>query len=265
MNNLLKADFYKLGKNTTLKICFIISCICILLLAFILHGVAAGTIGSEVSGASSLLVDAMMSSLLASLVIGNLVCGDFESKTIHDEIACGEGRWSVVLTKTITCMIIIGLIILPYAVTALVCYFGKIDIAPMAGIPSVFINIMCNSAAVELSGSAVVKSIVICLVAIVAYMARLSLCIPLAFKVKMPVFVMAFGIISSFGFDMIIQAVKDVDVVSTIMNNTPFALIYDLTMDAGAGTIVKVLVLSIIFIVLVTMLTYALFRKSDIK
>ncbi len=265
MNNLLKANLYKFKKNKTLKVCFLLSCICVGLLVFILHGVAKGTIGNEIRSAASLLVDAMMASLLASLVIGNMVCGDFESKTIHDEIACGEGRWAVVLTKMLSCMILVSIIVLPYAVGAVICYATKIAMAPMQGIPSVFIHIMTNTASTTVAGDTIAKSILLCLVAIVVYMARLSLCVLLAFNIKMPVVVMAFGIISSFGFDIIVQAVKNVSIVSTIMNHTPFALIYDLTMDASAGTIVKVLLLSIIFIVFVTLLTYAFFKKADVK
>lgn len=265
MINLLKADFYRIRKNKAFQICFIISFVCIGLLAFILNGVAQGNIGQELSSASTLLVDAMMGSLLASLVIGNYVCGDFESKTIHNEISCGEGRLLVVITKMISCMIVVAIIILPYAIVSLICFFGEVKMAPLAGIPSVFVNIMSNTTGIEVTGSSIAKSIILCVVALIVYMARLSLCIPLAFKMRMPVVVMAFGIITSFAFDILGQAVKDIAVVSTIVNNTPFALIYDLTMDAGAGTILKVLSISILFIGIVTWFTYYLFRKTDIK
>lgn len=265
MINLLKADFYRIKKNKSFQICFLVSFVCIGLLAFILNGIAQENLGQELSSASTLLVDAMMGSLLASLVIGSYVCGDFESKTIHDEIACGEGRLSVVITKMISCMIVVAIIILPYAIVSLVCFFAEIEMAPLAGIPSVFVNIMCNATGAEVTGSTIGKSIVLCIVALIVYMARLSLCVPLAFKMRMPVVVMSFGIVTSFGFDILSQAVKDIPVISTIAENTPFSLIYELTMDASVGTILKVLLISVLFIVLVTWFTYILFRKTDIK
>lgn len=264
MGNLIKADVYKIRKSTALKVSFLISLMSISLLAVVLYNVSHGNIGTEAMGTLSILADAMMVSLLSSLVIGLIVCGDFKSKNIHSEITLG-GRGTIVLTKTITSMLITAIMICPYAAFAVIAFSSNIDFAPLEGIPSMFINIMTNEAGVAIDGSAIGKSILLCLIGILVYIARLSICVPVAFIVRSPVAVMAVGIVSAFGFDNMVSAVDDVPVLGDLVAYTPYAIIYDLNMDVGVTTMIKAILWSIVFIFLMALLTYTFFRKSEIK
>lgn len=264
MSHVMKADLYRFRKSTALKVSFLISLISISTMALVLYLVSQGHIGKEIMGSLGLLTDAMMVSLLSSLVIGLIVCGDFNSKTIHSEIACG-GRKMIVLAKTLTSMLITGIVLLPYAIVSVIVFATGADLAGMEGIPSLFIHIMTNQADVAIDGSSIGKAIMLCLVGIVVYMARLSICLPVAFIVRRPVAVMIVGIVSSFGFDMITKGLSDAPVLGDMLAYTPYAIIYDLNMDAGASTIFQAVSSSIVFIVLMTVITYFFFRKSDIK
>lgn len=264
MNKLLKADLYKLSKSAAIRISFVISLFSITLLAVVLYNVSHGNIGSEIMGSVSILADAMMISLLSSLMTGIIICGDFQSKNIHAEIASG-GRRTVVITKMFTNLLITTILILPYAAIAIIAFSSKVNFAVLKGIPSMFINVMTNEAGVTVDGSSIGKSIVICLIGILIYMARLSICVPVAFLVRKPVAVMAVGIVSAFGFDMIVRSAKDVYILGDLLAYTPYAIIYDLNMNVGSDVMLKAVVSSLIFILLMTALTYSLFRKSEIK
>lgn len=264
MSHLLKADLYKLRKSTALKAGFLVSLISISLLAIMLYNVSQGNIGADVAGSLSLLTDAMMVSLLSSLVIGMIVCGDFKSKIIHAEITCG-GRGTITLTKTLTSLFITAIMLFPYAALAIILFASHTDLAPLAGIPSLFINIMTNGADVAVDASAIGKSVLLCVIGMFVYLARLSICIPVAFIVRRPVAVLAAGIISSFGFDMIVKATEDVPILGDLLAYTPYAVIYDLDMDAGAPVMLKAVIASGLFIGPMVALTYAFFRKAEIK
>lgn len=264
MLNLFRADLYKFKKSKGFKFYILVSFLCVTLLAVILHNVATGNIGNEILGSVSLLVDAMMVSLLASLMIGSYICGDFQSKTIHSEVGCTT-RGKVILVKSFSSMFVTALITLPYAIVAVFCYVSKIEFTQFNGIPSLFIHILSNSQGVDVTAGNVVKSIILVLVGVLIYAARLSICIPVAFKVRKSVVVMAIGLVAAFGFDMLTQALTDIPVIGTIFDNTPYAVIYDLNMNVATGTILRAVIDSVIFIVVMIGLTYTMFRKSEIK
>lgn len=264
MGNLMKADMYKFKKSVAFKVYIIISFICIGLLGLILHNIATGDMDAEILSTVSLLMDAMMVSLLSSLMIGTYICGDFQSKTIHSEIACTT-RAKVIIVKVLSSMFVTALIALPYAIVSVICFASKAEFASFNGVPSLFISILNNSEGVKVTGSAIGKSVFLGLLGVFIYTARMSLCIPVAFKVRKPVAVMTIGIVAAFGFDMLTQAVKDVPVIGDIFNNTPYAVIYDINMNSDAGVIVKSIVVSVIFIIVMVLITYLMFRKSEIK
>lgn len=264
MVNLFRADLYKFKKSKGLKVYILLSFLCITILAVILYKVADGTMSKDILQSVSLLIDAIMVSLLASLMIGSYICGDFQSKTIHSEVSCTT-RGKVILMKCLSSMFATSLITLPYAIVAVICFISKMKFAQFDGIPSLFIGILNNSKGIEVTVSSVAKSIVLVFVGILLYAARLSICIPVAFKVRKSVVVMAVGIAAAFGFDMVTQMLKDVAVIGTIFDNTPYAVIYDLSMTASVGTIIRAVIDSIVFILVMIGITYAMFRKAEIK
>jgi len=117
MINLLRAELFKLRKSTAFKVCFLLSCASAMALTYFSHAIAIGSFSNSISGSASGLSEFVIISLLGSLLTGIMVCSDFETKTIHDAIACGKGRSSVVLSKVLVYVLIITLLFVPYELT----------------------------------------------------------------------------------------------------------------------------------------------------
>ncbi len=265
MNNMLKADLYKISKLNVLKICFLICTVSILAIAYVQHGVYTKALDSSLSNNFSLLADCMLVSLLGSVLTANLISNDFESKNIHSEITGGYGRFSIVMEKTVAYAILILIITFPYAFVSVLCFSSGAHFAPFNGIPSSFIAMMCNNAGVEISGQYIAKSIIIAILVMLTYVGRLSICLPFAFKTKRTIPVIIIGFVSAFIFDILYAAVKNIDILGRFVNILPYRSASQLTLDASSCTIIKVFISTIVFIALMVAITYSLFRKDEIK
>ncbi|MNP68119.1 hypothetical protein D3C76_1640280 [compost metagenome] len=97
-------------------------------------------------------------------------------------------------------------------------------------------------------------------------MAQLILCVPLAFVLKKPVLVVpiyyGFSILTA----QLIGVANSSPVFDRIFSCTPYGGNYTfLTLDAVAGDIFKAIGVSLAFIILILAVTFALFRKSEMK
>lgn len=263
MLNLIHADLYKLRKSTGAKICFIITCICAVAFVYVAHCIAIGKLSSNVSGSASGLADPMLIWLFGSLMAGILVCSDFETKTIHGAVSCG--RINIVISKALVYFIIIILLVLPYMLVTIVGFCsGEKFGTPFVG--SVFLGILANGSGLTVTVTTICKIIVVSLVEMILYTAELSICLPLAFKIRKPIVVMAIGF--SFGFlaNLIIMALQDVPVLKYVIKNTPYYFgLNIITVKTAAGTLLKVTIISIVFFTIMVAITHLLFRRSEIK
>jgi ABC-2 type transport system permease protein len=265
MINLIHSEFYKLGKSTGTKICFLLSLVSAFFLIYISHSIAVGNMSADLNGSASGLTEVMIVSLLGSLMAGMLICSDFETKTIHEAIASRNGRRTVVISKAFVYFIEVSLLLLPYAVITLIGFLSGAQFSKPF-VASVFIGILANEAGIGVTVAAAFKILLISFVTMLVYAARLSICIPLAFKVRKPVVVMAVGFAFSFLFDVIIGVLDDVSIIHDIISFTPYSRkMLLLPLDAGAGTLFKAAAVSIVFFAAVTAFTYLLFRRDEIK
>lgn len=265
MINLIRAEVYKLSKSMSIRVCFLLSCISATALTYISHCIAVGSMSSDVSSSASGLTEIVVVSILGSLLAGILVCGDFETKTIHDAVACGNGRLSIVISKAILYLLIVVLLLLPYMIATIagVCSGAKFT-APF--IPSVFVGILSDDAGVSVSSGIIGKIIVVSLVTMLVHAARLSICIPFAFKIRKPAAILAIGFAFDALIDLVVGLLKDVPVISDIFSVTPYNKEYLLlTVHMEAGTLLKAVISSIAFIIVMTAVTYAVFRRAEIK
>lgn len=263
MLNLIHAEIYKLTKSTGAKVAFIISSISAISLACISHFIARGTLSTDIIGSASGLSEVMIISLLGSLMAGILVCTDFETKTIHDAVVCGDGRRAVVLSKIIVFVLMIAILMLPYAIVTLI---GFSTGAEFIFVSSVCTNIMAENVALGVSASVIFKIIAIFLVEIIVYAGRLSICIPIAFKAKKPIVVMGIGFILSGLIDLVIVLMDKIPGFSKIISITPYYRDYILIpMGTGVGTLLKVIGISVLFIVIMTLIAYKIFKRAEIK
>jgi ABC-2 type transport system permease protein len=217
-----------------------------------------------IAGSASGLTEIMIISLLGSLMAGYFICNDFESKTIHDAVACGNGRISVVVSKAFVFVLIVILLLLPYAAASLIGFGTGAEFTKPFGV-SAFLSILANEAGLGVTASSVGKILVVSLVTMLVYAARLSICLPIAFKVRKPVVVMAIGFAASFLIDLLAGLTKDVPILGNIISNTPYSLTAAVTMEAGTETLIKAAGISVLFYVIMSAVTYVLFKRAEIK
>jgi ABC-2 type transport system permease protein len=265
MLNLIHAEFYKLVKSTGFRVCVLLSSICAVSLITIAHALAAGNMSAANTGNASGLTELMIISLLGSFMAGSLICGDFETKTIHDAVVCGKGRISVVICKTFVYVIIIAVLLLPYILTTIVAVStGAKFTTPF--VASTFIGILFDASQSSITAVSAGKIATVCLVTILVQAARLSLCIPLAFKVRKPVVVMGVGFAINGLIDFIISLINEIDLINKLLSVTPYSRDYViLGLNTGSDILIKAAGSSILFLIIMAGISYLLFKKAEIK
>lgn len=265
MINLIRAEFFKLSKSTGFKICFLLSCISASALVYISHCIAVGSMSAEISGSASGLTEILIVSLLGSLLAGLLVCSDFETKTIHDALACGNGRRAVVISKGVIYVLLIAMLLLPYMIATIVGFcIGARFATPF--VASVFIGILSDKEGLSITAGTIGKIVSISLVTMLVHAARLSICIPLAFKIRKPIAILAIGFTFNAVIDLVIGLLIKVSVIENMISFTPFARNFlILTMSSDPGTLIKAAICSLVFICFIVALTDRIFKKAEIK
>lgn len=265
MINLIHAEFYKLSKSMAIKICFLAACASAAALVLISHGLAAGSINSSIRGSASGLSELVIISLLGSLLTGLLICSDFENKTIHEAVACSGGRSSIVISKSIMYIFQIVLLMLPYSIAAIIGFSTGADfVKPFVG--SSFLGALYDSAGISLSAEKLVKITAVFIVTMLVHAARLSICIPLAYKLRKPIAITAIGFTYSALIDLILGMLKDVPLIGNLISITPYHMDFvTMSFDTALGMVIKAAVCSILFIILITLFTYRIFRRAEIK
>lgn len=263
MLNLVHAELYKLFKGKAIKVSFIISLIASITLMTLSHMLAEGKFEVKDLTSASAFTEVMILSLLSALMIAMIVCNDFETKTIHDSIVSGNGRKNIIISKIISFTIVTMFITLPYLITTIVCYFMN---AKFQGgfVLSSFLNILLDKADPTVTGF--IKIIFIGLIQGVLFSSRMTILLPIAFKIKNPIVVTAIGFALSGVLDFLISLITKVKVMEKIMTLTPFCRKYLLVaLDTSAGTLVKSLLAAIAFMIIMGLITYRVFRRSEIK
>lgn len=258
MFNLIKSDLFKIRKSMGVKILFIISIVAAVAMTIVSNGIATGNMGTESMGIGSLFADIQMMSLFGSVLSGIFICNDFDSKTINDAISSGYSRTAIVISKTITFMIITFFLMLPYVAAAFIALGSGIEFK--AFIPSVFLQIMASGKALD--GAVILKSIAIMATMFIVYASQSVMFIFFGFTFRKPAVAIAVGYIMA----LIVAKLNSIEAVVKFMKYTPLGYEFTkFTLDAEAGVFGKGIVISVIFVVVITFITSAVFRKSEIK
>lgn len=265
MFNLIHADLYRIRKMTSVKVAVLITLVSSLFIAYVLHGMTTGNFDAEFCTKTSVFVDVMLVALLGGMLTGELVSTDFESKNIHDEIASGCGRMAMIVARTISYVLVILMITLPYALVCVIGLATGIDFEQLFGIPSAFFAVLSNQGNLAINAETIAKAVVVCLAIMVTYAARLSICLPFAYGIRKVIPVTLIGFASSFLFDILGGMFTNSDQIQKFLKMFPFYYMYDLNLDASFGTIAKAYILSILFIGIMGLITYRIFRKAEIK
>ncbi|ACL76658.1 ABC transporter permease [Ruminiclostridium cellulolyticum] len=263
MVNVIRADLYKIFKSTVIRVLLAITVLSSLIMVLFAYLIPKGSLGGEYTGIGFMFSDMNTISILGAVTAGIFICGDFENKTIHNTIADGYSRAGIIISKSIVFFCSILLIILPYAIVTILALSTGYKFE-MGSVAIGFLNILSKQSGTELSAYVLVKLIAVSGTLIMVHMSQLSLCIPVAFAVKKPVLVVAiYYAISILSGQLSSLAARS---SFNILSLTPFGgNRMFLTVQSGAGEILKGSAVSLLFIIVVVLVTCGIFRKSEIK
>lgn len=264
MINIIKADLYKMRKSMAMKVLFLMTLLCSIIMTIMSYSIASGSISDTYSGIAFLFSDANMISILGAVLAAIFICGDFDNKVISTEISSGSSRISVITSKIISYFIAIFIIMIPYIVVSVAGVISGSEFSMGQGVG--FLNLLQSGEGASLSVNDILKLIVVAFVLAVVYLGQFIICVPIAFKIKKPVIVVAVY----YGFSIVAAQISNLATKSDALNNvlslTPYGGKYSfLTLESSRGNIVKALVVSIVFAAIIGAISYLLFRKEEVK
>lgn len=265
MFNLIRADLYKMRKAKTFQVLLGFTLFCALGMVTIAYLIPKGDISNSYTGIGFLLSDVNIISIVGAVVAGIFICGDFENKTIHDSIASGISRSSVLISKSIVFLIAICILLLPYAMISIIA-ISTGNTFDMGSVSVGFLNLLTHETGIDFSSDILFQLLLVAVTLIIAYLAQLSICIPLSLIFKKPVAVVTINYIFTILCAQLLGFRKTSKVFDQIISFTPFGGDYNLlTLDTNAGDLGKAIIVSILFISIIFLLTFIKFRKSEIK
>ena len=95
--------------------------------------------------------------------------------------------------------------------------------------------------------------------------AKLAVCLPLAIWLKRPLVVMAVGFMWSFLADLLASQVADVPGLGAVVELTPFALEHVPGPGSSDGDLLGALAVSAVFIAVMGLVSWLIFRRADVK
>jgi ABC-2 type transport system permease protein len=265
MYNLIQADLFKLRKSMSIKILFGITTVSAVVMAVMAYLIPQGKIDASMTGMGFMFSDINMISILGAVMAGVYICGDFDNKTIHDAIANGCSRGTVIVSKATVLCCSIAFILLPYAIITIIALNTGYEFS-MGSASVGFLHILTSEAGTAFSASEIWKLLAVMFTLMIVYAAQLSVCVPLAFVLKKPVLVVAIY----YGFTILCAQLMVLRGSSTVLDrilaSTPFGGNYTfVTLNSGTGDIFKAISVSMIFMIVMLAVTYGAFRKSEIK
>lgn len=263
MCNYIKSDFYKLIRTKSIYVIALLVVAVSVGILVTMRQIATGDATPDMGVNMSLISDTILSGILGGIILGDIVIDDFTTKFVHNKIISGKGRVSIIFSKLISFSIAYALILLIYAIVAMIAVGSGKEFAPLAGIPSAFFDLIAGCT--TQTEPEMVKMLGLCIVIIVGYISRLSICLPFAFKSKKKILVLVVGFMTSFVFDIVLSLVEDVKIVSDFIKLLPYYRMTQLSIDVSCEEIIYSLLSSVGFIAIMTLITYFVFKQDEIK
>lgn len=263
MLNMICADLFKMWKSPAIKILLGITTLCSVTMAVMAYLIPQGMIDFGMTGIGFMFSDINIINLLGAVSAGIFICGDFDNKAIHDAIACGCTRGTIIVSKTMVFFSAIAFILLPYTIVTVIALSTGFEFS-MGSVAVGFLNILTQNSGNAYHVSDLLKLFIVMLTLMIVYAAQLSICVPLAFVLKKPVLVVAIYYVFTILSAQLMGVTSTV--VKSIYDSTPYGGNYMfLTIKASTGEIAQAISVSLVFIIIVIAITYTLFRKSEIK
>ena len=261
MKQLLKATFYRMSKSMGVRIAMgliWIAAICYYVLAGML---ANGQFDATQAGSITAFGDAMILWLFGSLIIGFLVGNDFENKTIHGAIKFGRKR--IVQNYMLTFALLVLVMVLPYTIGSIACIASGAD---FTGAEGTIISIYMGNVFEYTQKTSVAKLVLSYITYAVVYIGQLSICVPVAVKMKKTVVVTAFGFFFGMITALIATLASKVDLLDNIYRLTPYHYgIGKIGVNADVTDMITGIIVSMCFTAIMGLVSWLIFKKSDIK
>lgn len=265
MLNLIQADLFKLRKSMSVKIILGITTISSVIMSIMAYQIQQGNINQSMVGIGFMFSDMNMMSILGAVIAGVFICGDFDNKSMNEAITNGYSRIVIIVSKSIVFSCAIGIILLPYAIITGIALSTGLEFS-MGSVSLGFLNILTSESGTAVSTLEIWKLLAIMVTLIIVYVAQLSLCVPLAFTFKKPVFVIAFYNGFTILCAQLIGLTDSSKLLDNIYSSTPYGGNYTLlTLDTATGDIFKAICVSLFFISIMIAVTYSTFRRAEIK
>ena len=264
MMQLFKATLYRMYKSTGVRIAVLFTYVAAIGYYVLGFMIANGDMEAEMAGNVTALGDAMIIWLFGSLVVGVLVGGDFESKTIHGAI--GYGRKAVVMNYVFVYMAMMVVLLLPYITGSIALIIAGVDMTGAEGTTvSIFMDniIRCNGLSDGINVGKLILSYVSYTVVIIG---QLSILIIVAMKLRKAMPVTCVGFIFGMLTALLALLASKVEILDNIYKLTPYNYsISRLGMGADISDMLRGIVVSLVFMAFCGEIGWLAFRKADIK
>lgn len=261
MKQLLQATLYRMNKSKGAKVAMGIIWLAATLYYVFAGLLANGKFDAAQAGSITGLGDAMIIWLFGSLIIGMLVGSDFENKTIHGAVKFG--RTKIVINYMLTFAILVLLMVLPYTIGSVVCIASGVD---FTGAEGTIISIFMGNVFEFTEEFSVGKLVLSYLAYAFVYIGQLSICVPVALKVKKTVVVTAFGFFFGMITALIATLASKVELLDNIYKLTPYNYnISQIGVNAEVGDMLVGILVSLSFAIVMGLISWLIFRKADMK
>lgn len=265
MFNLVIADLFKVRKLMAVKLSILFCFISATALLWMSYGVTNGVFSREISYQLSGLTEIMMISLFGPLIVGVAICQDFEDHAMQHVISLGIGRGKVLIGKVILIVFMIAVLLLPFLINTLVGVFLEINLSEEV-VQSTFMKCIIDVQGQVISSTQVGKIILIYFAMIVVYVARLSICLPLAMLVKKQSIVMIIGFAVGGLIDVVVGLISNSALGKVLLDYLPYSRNYMiLGLDTSTGLLLKLFIVCVLFTSIMIGITYKLFIKTEVK
>lgn len=264
MYNLVRADLYKVSRSTYIKALFLISTICATIMILMAYLIPQGRMNPNFADLGLMFSDAHIMSVIGAVTAGILICGDMNNKVIHDLIASGHSRGKVIISKTLVLCLVIGFILLPYAIVVGIG-FTTGNVFSMGDISVGFLGLLADSGK-TLTASNVLKLVIVMITLMGVYISQLSITILLGFKLKKPLYIV--GLYYGFGgiCAQLLLLEGKFPQFDRLFALTPYGGRHILlTLDTPWTSIIRTILIIVLYIVVIVSLTNRLFKKAEIK
>lgn len=265
MVNIILADFFCLRRTKIIHVLFGIVSICALVMVIVSALFARKRLDPGIIFGISGVADAMVMYLIASIVAGIYISGDFDNNAVQDAISCGLGRGKIIVSKALVFFGIILIMLLPYIIVTVISMSIKVKFAePFAA--SVFLEILFEQSGGTMSAQLLWKALNVMLVMAIVYMGQLSICVLLAFIMRKTVYVMSLGFSILIFLQILMGISQNNKGMSTIFSFTPYYSGFTmLSLNSTTNDLIKSVLVSLAYITIVLLITFLAFRKKEVK